>query len=316
MHLPDDFLGQQAPSLRSVTFYGIHPSFKSHLPLPSLVEFDLSLPKGAGPFHVGVLFRFLSNCPQLKKIRIKSESMSQDIPPDEIVSLESLAELDYTCDPVGQILPYLRLPRLERLQVSFPFRSGQVRKLSDLLPHSGHVLLSRATEISHYSYESSQRVKFFGMETDVSFVISRPPTYRNFVDWFPNEQCIPFGQIESLTVGLSVPVDFPINVAIFENLRIIRIVPRRPESTEMFLRLLYPDQGARVPCPFLQEIRFHCWGPLWLVINLARERKRTGYQLALVLVLTDTWHSPYPNFVEELKEHVGEVLVKRWSGEV
>ena len=87
------------------------------------------------------------------------------------------------------------------------------------------------------------------------------------------------------------------------------------EKKNAFL-LMYPDQGARVPCPFLQEIRFHCWEPLGLVIDLAKERKRAGHQLALVWVLTDTWHSPHPHLVEELKEHVGEVLVKRWSGEV
>ena len=316
VHLPDDFLGQQAPSLHSVTFGGIHPSFESYLPLPSLIDFNLSLPEGADPFHVGGLFRFLSNCPQLKKVHIESKAISQDIPPDGIISLESLAELDYTCDPVGRILPYLRLPRLGRLRVTFPFRSGQVQKLSDLLPHGGHTLLSGTTEISHYSYESSQEVQFRGMGTDVSFAMSRPPADHNSVDWFPTEKCIPFGQIESLTVGLSVPVDFPINFAVFENLKIIRIVPWNVQSTEVFLRLLHPNTGAEAPCPSLQEIRFHCWGPLGLVIDLAKERKRAGHQLALVWVLTDTWYGPDPNLVEELKEHVGEVLVKRWDGEI
>ena len=107
MCLPDDFLGQQAPLLRSLTFDGIHPGFESHLPLPSLVEFKLCLPEGAGPFRIDTLFRSLSGCPWLQKICIKSKEASQDIALDQIISLESLVELDYTYRPAGRVLPCL-----------------------------------------------------------------------------------------------------------------------------------------------------------------------------------------------------------------
>ena len=46
VRLPDDFLGRQAPLLRSLTFNGV--SFESHFPLPNLIEFNLSrIPVGA-----------------------------------------------------------------------------------------------------------------------------------------------------------------------------------------------------------------------------------------------------------------------------
>ena len=90
--LPDDFLGRHAPSLRFVTFDGIHPALEPHFPLPSLIEFSISLPKGAGPFRVGALFRLLSGCPWLQKIQINSEEPSQGITLGQIISLESLVD--------------------------------------------------------------------------------------------------------------------------------------------------------------------------------------------------------------------------------
>ena len=117
VHLPD-FLGQQVPLLRSLTFDGIHPGFESHLPLSSLIEFNLSLLKGAIPLRVGALFRFLSNCSSLRNVRIESKEMAQETTLDRVISLGSLVELNHTWSSVGRIVPFLRLPRFKRLLVS------------------------------------------------------------------------------------------------------------------------------------------------------------------------------------------------------
>ena len=308
--LPDDFLGRQAPSLRSASFSGVRPLFESHFPLPSLIEFDLFLPEVAGPFHVGVLLRFLSGCPWLRKIRIKSKAMSRDISLDQIISLESLVELDYACDPIGQILPYLRLPRLEKLRVSFPLGPGKAQNLSDLLPCGGHVLVAGTTEIKYYSYDDSQEIKLYGKGTDVSFSVSRPTADHARADWFPKDACIPFGQIEDLTVGVSDDMGFPIDIAVFKNLRILRVIPWDSSFTEGFLGLFYPDPRVGIRCRSLEEIRYPCWGELEPLISLAKERKRVRRQLGLVRLM-ETWGGFDKGLMEELKEYVGEVLVEK-----
>ena len=314
VHLPDDFLGRQAPLLRTVSFCGVCPAFGSHFPLPSLIEFNLSLLEGAGPFHAGALLRFLSGCPWLRKIRIYSKAMSRDTPLDQITSLESLTELDYACPPVGRVLPYLRLPRLEKLRVSFPLEPGQAQKLADLLPRGGHVLLTGATKIEYYSYDDSQEIKLYGKGTDISFSVSRPTADHAHHDWFPNDPCIPFGQIEDLTVRVSNAIDFPVNIAVFENLRVLRIIPWNSNFVEGFLGLLYPDPRVGICCQSLQEIRYPCGGLLGPLISLARERKRAGHQLGLVRLL-EKWSGFDQDLVEELKEHVEEVRVEKWDGE-
>jgi len=67
--------------------------------------------------------------PQLKRIYINSstEALQDNTLPGEVISLASLVESDYLCSPAGQVLPYLRLPCLERLYVCFVLGSGQVQ---------------------------------------------------------------------------------------------------------------------------------------------------------------------------------------------
>ena len=101
IHLPDDFLSRQAPSFRSIGFDTVHPAFESRCPLPSLIEFELSLSEGIGLCHVDALFQFFSGCPQLRKICFNSPEIARDITLDQVASLESLVELDYSCDTVG-----------------------------------------------------------------------------------------------------------------------------------------------------------------------------------------------------------------------
>ena len=315
VHLPDDFLGRQTPSLRSLSFEGIHPAFESHSPLPNLIEFMLSLPKGTSPLRVGALFQFLSGCPSLQKICVNSQETSQDITLDQIISLESLVELEYACNPVGRILPCLRLPRLERLQVSFQFRSGQEQRLADLLPHGGHVLLAGATKMLYGSYESSQEVKFLGKGTDVSFNMLPPAIGHAPFDRFLDEMCIPFGQIEDLTVQGSTDVDFPVNVAILRNLKVLRISPSYADSkfTERFLDLLYPRPETGVPCQSLQEIQYtHLGisGSLPPLIGLVTERKQVGHQLGLVRLLLPAKCKINWRLVKKLKERVGKVKLQ------
>lgn len=95
--LPENFLGHQAPSLSSVIFHGICPTFEYPFPLPNLVEFGLRLPGIMGLFRVDALFRFLSGCPRLQRVWIDvSDETSQSIAQGQLISLESLVELEFS----------------------------------------------------------------------------------------------------------------------------------------------------------------------------------------------------------------------------
>ena len=316
LHIPNNFLGQQAPSLRFVSFRGIYPTFETLFPLPSLTEFDLYLPKDVGPLRMSVLFRLFSDSPLLQKICINTPNqVTQDIPLDQIISLESLVELDYFYNSGDRILPHLKLPRLKQLRVSSSLEPGQIQRLAHILPYDGHVLLAGATKMLCHSRGYTIRIDLSGDDgLDVSLSANCTTEDRPSVDWFSDQTCIPFGQIEDLEVEcFSIDVYFP-NVFALENLGILRIVPWEPQFSQELLRLLYPDPGAGVPCRSLREIECVYRGDvgphLRLLISLAMERKRAGHRLELVrleLVQESLRHS-----VEELREHVGEVRVERW----
>ena len=141
--LSENFLGQQAPSLNFVNFTGICPTFESLFPLPNLVEFNLHLPEGTGLFRVDAMFRFLSGCPRLRKVRINiPDETLQGIAQGQVISLESLVELGYAHNPGGRVLPCLKLPQLEQLQVSSSLEPVQVQKLDDILPYDSRRLLA------------------------------------------------------------------------------------------------------------------------------------------------------------------------------
>ena len=318
-NIPDNFLGQRAPSLRSVNFVHICPTFESIFPLPNLTEFHLSLGR-ATPFRVGALFRFLSESPLLQKIQINVHNRSvQDVSLDKVISLESLVELDCGCNRTGQIIPFLRLPRLKRLRVT-SLGPRQAQTLADVLPHGGRALLTGVTKMFYDSgpHAHSHRVELSGNGVDISFHAFGPVGNATLVDWSPDQTWIPFGQIEDLRFERGPSIDHPIDVSAFENLRILRVVLWDEEPTKGLFRLLHPGPGASgVPCRSLQEIEakdvpWGSQGPLpRFLVSLVRARKRAGYQLRLVSLVVGC-RGPHWDLLEELGEYVWGVRVRAW----
>jgi len=320
VHLPDNFFGQRAQSLRSVKFVRICPTLGSLFPLPNLMEFHLSLGTTT-PFYVRALFQFLSESPLLQKICINVRNLGiQDVFLNKVISLEFLVELDCDCNCASQIIPFLRLPRLKRLRVTSR-EQEQAQTLADVLPYGGRPLLAGVTKMlyDNSQYTHSHRVELSGNGIDVSFRLFRTTASTNLVDWPPDKTCVPFGQIEDLKFQgcPPPPTGLPINVFALENLRVLRVALFHEEPTKGLLRALHPGPGAaEIPCRSLQGIAidYIYWksqGPLpWLLVSLVRERKQAGYQLRLVcLVARDD--ASCRDFLEELKEHVGGVLRAR-----
>ena len=325
IHLSNDFLGRQAPSLRFVRFDHIYPKLETLLPLPNLTEFYLSLPSGTGPLRIGALFRFFSGSPLLQKIGIEVRDWTvHDIPLGQVISLESLVELDYTSNSAGQILPFLRLPRLKRFGVASPLQPGQAQTLADILPYGGRAILAGTTKMTYrpHLYAYSDMVALSGNGADVLFNVFRTMRGPINVDRFSDQTCIPLGQIEDLKLegGSPTAAGFPIDFFALRSLRVLRVAFCGGAYTKELLCSLHPKSGAEVPCPSLEEIEIEhgYWGsqePLpRLFINLVRERKRVGRQLRLVcLVATQNLDQ---DLVEELREHVEEVRVRVWVGNV
>ena len=317
MHLPDNFLGQRAPSLRAVNFVDICPRLESLFPIPKLVEFHLSLDT-ATLFYVSALFRFLSESPLLQKIRIDVYGRSvQDVSLDKVISLESLVELHCGRDWAGQIIPFLRLPRLKRLQVT-SLGLEQAQTLADVLPYGGRALLAGVTKMFYDSnpYGRPHRVKLSGNGVDVLFRASGTVANAALIDWSPDQTWIPFGQIEDLELELGSPTCRSIDVSVFENLKILRVVPSGEESTKGLFRSLHPGPGAaKVPCQSLQVIEakvayLGSQGPFQTsFVSLVRERKRAGYQLRFVSLVVGH-QGYYRDLSEELGKYVGEVRTR------
>ena len=321
--LPDDFLAQQAPSLRSVSLSHARSTFDHFFPLPNLTEFDLYLPESAEPFRMGALLQFFSDSPLLQRIHINILCGAlQDIPLDQVTSLDSLVEMNYSCNQASSLLPFLRLPRLKKLWVSSSVRPGQVQRLVDILPCGGRALLARTTKISYHSdrHAHSVRVGLFGNGVDIlfhAFCDMADSTTDWFVDWFSNQTAIPFGQIEELQIGGSLLVaGFHIDVFALENLKILQVALWDGEFVEEVLRPFHPVPQKGVPCQSLREIEYTYWGtngpfPTSL-ISLAEERKRAGYQLGLFCLVFV--QESDRDLAEELREHVLEVQTREWDG--
>ena len=310
----DNFLDQQAPSLRSAVFVGICPVLESPFPFPSLNQLNLDLLENMGPIHMNSLFGLCSSCPRLQKIYIKiSCEIVQDVPLDQITPMNSLVELEYTCDTPSQFLPFLELPLLKQLTVSSPWYPGTVDKLADLLPRSGHDLLSGATTVSYLDDRNVQLVELSGEGVNASLTMSdnsragRPPP-----EWSLDETYIPFGKVEALEFeGYRIPPDF--SVDLLQNVKKLRVTPwAEPFLTEKAFQLLYPDPGTDVPCPSLREIEYTPLSPtgpaVESLVSLVKARKQAERQLELVCVRGTVELDL--DLKEELREHVGELRVR------
>ena len=307
----DNFLGQQAPLLHSVTFDGVFPVLDSPFPLPSLTTLNLYLTEDAGPLRISSFLRFLTECPQLQEIfmSLSSETI-QDVTSDGTVSLESLVKLDYTCYAVCRLLPCLKLPRLERLNVASLVQAEQEHKLADLLPHGSQTLLGKATKMTYFSDDYTQKTHLFGDGSDVSITGMRVGGNSATIGLFSRESCIPFGRIEDLTVeGDRVTTDF--SFSLFGNLEIFRMSLWEPEFAEGYMRLLHPDPVAGIPCPSLREVRCNSWFNLrpfiQPLITLAKEREGADRKLKLVCV--SGAQELGEGLEEELKGHVVELRI-------
>lgn len=275
--LPDNFLRQHAPALRSVSFTGLLPTFESHPPFSNLTRFVLFLPWFGDAFRVSALFRVLSSSHQLREVSIHVfTTLVEDIP-NSIVSLELLEELEYHGDLGPRVLAWMRLPRLRMLNVV-----SMVGTLANLLPVEGDLLLSKATRMVWR--QVPRGIYLRGSEITIkvsSHCESTDPT-----DWFSDIPPTSFGRIRDLTYsgflkpGSPDTAELPITA--FENLEVLQFSRCATWLIEAIARTLLPQDGKGIPCPFLREIRCDSREALESLTWFVEGRKRVGNRLQLV----------------------------------
>ena len=272
---------------------------------------------------MSLLFRFLSNSPLLESITIIADGQTtKDVLMDQVISMESLMELTYGCNIVGRILPFLRLPCLKKLHVPILQESGQIQKLVDILPHNGRTLLATVTVMIYRLHASTLKLYLLSRDgPSLALTINRHTPFNivdavsdpTLIDWFSSQGCIPWRQITLLVVNAPTAfVVFPIDAFALENLEKLEVDLRDAENVGRVLRSFRPDTQAGVPCRSLQVIRCTCRGfpgPLLEpLMSLVKEREGAGYQLGDLRLLIEGEFDPH--FLEELREHVGELKVE------
>jgi hypothetical protein len=304
----DNFLGQQALSLRSATFSGICPLLGSPFPLPNLTELNMDLSKDMGPIRISLLLSLCSSYPRLQRACVSTHcQLLQDVTLDQVVSLDSLVVLEFACNDLSRFIPFLKLPRLKWLHVTL--QEGKVDKLADLLPHNGRALLTETTSMLHFYDPGSRGVELSGNGLDASFTMPNNRRGETSAGWFSDDTYIPFEQIEYLEFrGYRTPADFPIHL--FKKLTTFRVSPCRGRDIAEVFGLLHPRPGAGIPCPSLREITYtftyRARSCVRTLMDLTREREQVGYKLELVRVYSALRF----NFrLEELKQHVGELRI-------
>ena len=275
--LPDNFLRQHAPALRSVSFTSLLPTFESHPPFSNLTRFILFLPWFGDEFRVSALFRVLSSSHRLREVFIHVFTTLIEDTPNSVVSLELLEELEYHGDLGPRVLAWMRLPRLRMLNVV-----SVVGTLANLLPVEGDLLLSKATRMLWR--QAPRGIDLRGSE--ITIQVSSHCGSTDLADWFSGIPPTSFGQIKDLTYS-GFPNPGPPNTAellivAFENLEVLQFSRCAAWLIEAISRTLFPQNGKGIPCPSLREIRCDSREALESLTWFVEGRKRVGNWLQLV----------------------------------
>ena len=278
--LPDKFLDQHTPALRSIDLKNIFLTFGPHFPLHNITRFKFDLSRHAGPLRISTLFRVLSSSPQLRGVFIKHTHLRiiEDVVPRSVVSLESLEELRYRGDSAAQILPWMRLPSLRKLYVV-----SRAPTLADLLPFENHLLLSKTTGMVYSCSKQNSRMAVLRGSGITIKIVGEDA---NPIDGFSDMPPVSFGRIEHLAFShflrnpFSYTVELPI--AAFENLEVLQFNGCAVYFVDLISRALCPRGGEGIPCCSLREIRCDSQRVLESLVWFVKKRELVGNRVQLV----------------------------------
>ena len=275
INLPADFLGRYAPSLLSIHFSDVSPTFTPFY-LPNLTHLYL---RGTDePTPIDSIFGLFKNAPRLRDVFIFCRCTTPSTVPFHEITLDFLEIFTLRIyDPVP-ILQFLRLPSIKQVFVELPFHLEKMNTLTHFLPLGVGPLLADVTSVSctiEPSYgclvihEPDFEVAVYALSSNgVDPAIILPAL-------LPDKTLFPLSKIKNLEFTQhDVSSCFPL--AEFESLEVLGL----DECWEELIFSALQPSADHTPCPHLRELIVRPSEdrdfPFMSLVELVKARKEVG----------------------------------------
>ena len=275
INLPADFLGQHAPSLLSIHFSDVSPTFTPFY-LPNLTHFYL---RGTDePTPIDSIFGLFQNAPRLREVFIFCRSIIPGVVPFREVALDFLEIFTLRIHDPVPILRFLRLPKIKTLCVELQFHPEKMNTFAHFLPLGIEPLLTGITSVG-CAVEPSYGCLVINTPAFEAAVYALSP---NRVDpavilptLFADKTFFPLSKIKKLDFTQhDVSSCFPLGE--FENLEVLGL---EDCWEEIIFPVLQPSTD-KIPCSCLRELVIRPSEdrdfPLMPLVQLAEARKKAG----------------------------------------
>lgn len=305
INLPADFLGQHAPSLRSIHFSDVSPTFTPFY-LPNLTHFYL---RGTDePTPMDSILGLFSNAPRLRDVFIFCRRTTPGNIPFSKITLGSLANLTLRIHDPVPILQYLRLPSIKEIFVELPFHPQKMNTLTHFLPLELGPRFADVTSMDCTVDPSYGCLVIHGPDFEAA-VYALSPKGANPADILPtllaDKTFFPLSNIRRLEFTQHDDSNrFPL--AEFENLEVLGL----DDCWEEFIFPVLQPSAGRTPCPRLRELIVRPSEerdfPLTCLVQLVKARKEAGCALKKITM------DPEP----ETKSHEPITMLKEYVEEL
>lgn len=304
INLPADFLGRHAPSLLSIHFSDVSPTF-TPFHLPNLTHFYL---RGTDePTPMDSIFGLLENAPRLREVFIFSRSIIPSTIPFHEITLESLQLFTLRIHDPVPILRFLRLPQIKQVCVELQFHPERMNTFTHFLPIGVGPLLADVTSMS-CTVEPSYGCLVINVPDFEAAVYALSP---NGVDptvilpaLLADKPFFSLSKIKKLEFTQhDVSSSFPL--AEFENLEVLGL----DDCWEELIFSVLQPSSDHIPCPHLRELTIRPSEdrdfPLMPLVQLAKARKEAG--CAFKLTMDPEPENMSQEVIAMLEEHVEEL---------
>ena len=283
INLPADFLGQHAPSLLSIHFLDVSPTFTPFY-LPNLTHFYL---RGTDePTPTDSIFTLFKNAPRLREVLVFCRCTTPGNVPFHEITLNYLETFTLRIHDPVPILQYLRLPSIKQIFVELPFHSEKMNTLTHFLPLGVGPRLTDVTSMDCTIEPAYGCLVIHGQDFEAAiYALSS-----NGVDpavilptLLADKTFFSLSKIKKLEFTQhDVSSCFPL--AEFENLEVLGL----DECwEELIFSALQPSAG-QTPCPHLQELIIRPFEdrefPSMCLVQLVKGRMKVGCMLRRITV--------------------------------
>ena len=278
INLPADFLGQHAPSLFSIHFSDVSPTF-TPFHLPNLTHFYL---RGTDePTPIDSIFGLLKNSPRLREVFIFCRRTTPGNIPFHEITLNYLETFTLRIHDPVPILRYLRLPGIKQIFVELPFHLEKTNTLAHFLPPGVSPRLTDVTSMDCMIEPSYGCLVIHGQDFEAAI-------YALSSDGIDPAAILPTLLADKIFFSLSkikkleftqqdISTCFPL--AEFENLEVLGL----DDCWEELIFSALQPSASQSPCPHLRELIIRSSEdrefPSMCLVQLVEARKEAGCML-------------------------------------